>query len=104
MSGYINYSDNDGKNMSFVTEDDIVLVKRNEIWNKIKKTSDIKFHSNPVYDEKYIKTKVKIFNEVVNIIFSDNKIPKESIHYICIAAINIDSVMRIGTKTILKCI
>ena len=52
----------------------------------------------PVYDEKYIKAKVKTFNEVVNTDFSDNKIPTASIHYICIAAINMDSVMKIDKK------
>ena len=45
--------------MSFMTEDDSVLVKYNEISNKIKKTLNIKFHSMLVYDEKYIKAKVK---------------------------------------------
>ena len=56
------------------------MVKYDDIWNKIKKTLDIKFHSKPIYDEKYIKTKVKTFNGVVNTVFSDKKIPKESIH------------------------
>ena len=37
--------------MAFKSENDNILVKYNEIWNKIKKT-DIKFHSKPVYDEK----------------------------------------------------
>ena len=40
-------------------EDNSVLIKYNEIWNKIKKTLNIKFHSMPAYDEKYIKAKVK---------------------------------------------
>ena len=40
-------------------EDDSVLVKYHEIWNKIKEIKGIKFHSNPVYDKKYIKAKVK---------------------------------------------
>ena len=30
MSGYIKYIENGGKNMSFMIEDDIVLVKYNE--------------------------------------------------------------------------
>ena len=84
--------------MSFIIEDYIVLVNYNEIWNKIKKALDIKFHGKPVYDEKYIKIKVKIFNGVVNTVFSDNKIPEESVHYLCIAVINIDSVIRIDKK------
>ena len=46
-----------GKNMPLKIEDDNVLVKYNEIWNKVKKILNIKFHSKPVYDEKYIKLK-----------------------------------------------
>ena len=40
------------------------------------------------------KAKLKAFNDVVSTVFSDDKIPKESVHYTCIAAINIDSVMK----------
>ena len=65
-------------------------------------TLNIKFHSKPIYDEKYLKTNVKALNEVINTILSDNKILKQSIHYICIAAINVDSVMTIDKNTILK--
>ena len=90
MSGYIKYFDNGGKNMSFKTEDDNVLVKYIDIWNKIKEKLCTKFHSKLVYDEKYTKSKVKAFNGVANTVFSDDKIPEESIHYIFIAATNID--------------
>ena len=45
--------------MSFLIKDDNVLDKYNEIWNKIKEILSIKFHSMPVYDEQYIKTKEK---------------------------------------------
>ena len=45
MSGYIKYFENEGKNMSFMIKDDSVLVKYNEIWTKMKKTLNIKFHS-----------------------------------------------------------
>ena len=62
MSGYIKYFENRGKNMSFVIKDDSVLDKYNEIWKKIKNTLNIKFHSMSVYDETYIKAKVKEFN------------------------------------------
>ena len=102
MSGCIKYFDNGGKNMSFKIEDDNIFLKYNEICNKIKKTLNIKLHSQPIYDEKYIKNKVKTFNDVINTVFLDNKVPKEGINYICIAAINIDSVMKIDKITILK--
>ena len=41
-----------GKNMALMIRNDSVLIKCNEIWNKIKKTLKIKFHSMLVYDEK----------------------------------------------------
>ena len=55
MSGYITYFDDGGKNMSFRIEDDDLFLKYNEIENKIKKALSIKVHSQPIYDEKYIK-------------------------------------------------
>ena len=87
MSGYIKYFDNGGKNMSFKIEDESVHLKYTEIWNKTKKTLNTRFHSQPIYDDKYIKTKVKTFSSLINTLFSGNEIPKERNHYICIAAI-----------------
>ena len=80
--------------MSFVKKDDDVLDKYNEIWNEIKKTSSIKFHSMPVYDEKYIKAKVTEFNGVIKTNILSDEIPREGVHYACIACITIDSVMK----------
>ena len=37
MNGYIKYFDNEGKNMSSKIEDNSVLVKYSNIWNKILK-------------------------------------------------------------------
>ena len=65
MSEYIKRFDNGGKNMSFLIKDDHVLDKYNEIWNKIEKTLNLKFHNMPVYDEKYIKAEVREFNGVI---------------------------------------
>ena len=98
MIGYKRYFENGGKNMSFVVKDDDVLDKYNEIWDKIKETLSIKFHSMPVYDEKYIKAKVREFNGVIKTNFLGDEIPKESMHYTCIACITIDSVMRMEKK------
>ena len=86
--------------MSFVIKDDDVLDKNNEIWDKIKERLSIKFHSTPVYDEKYIKAKVREFNGVINTNFLGDEIPKEGMHYTCITCITIDSVMRMEKKII----
>ena len=95
MSGYIKYFDNGGKNMSFKIEDESVYLKYTEIWNEIKDILNVKFHSPPIYDDKYIKTKVKTFNNVIYTLFSGDEIPKQRTHYVCIAAICINSVLRV---------
>ena len=78
MSGYIKYFENGSKNMSFMVKNDDVLEKYNKIWDKTKNKLNIEFHSAPVYDEKYIKNKVKEFDRVIKTKFLSNKIPKEN--------------------------
>ena len=55
MSGYLKHFEKSEKNMSFMIENDIVLVKNNKNWNEIKNKLGINFHSQPIYDEKYMK-------------------------------------------------
>ena len=98
MSGYIKYFENGEKNMLFKIEDEDVYLKYNEIWNKNKSVLNVKFHSQPIYDDKYIKTKVKTFNNAINTLFSGDEIPKERVHFLCISAICIDSVLRTDKK------
>ena len=62
--------------MSFVIKDDDVLDKYNENWDEIKNKINIKFHSMPVYDEQYIKTKVREFNGVIKTNFLGDEVPK----------------------------
>ena len=66
MTGYIKYFENGEKNMSFKIEKKSVYLKHAEIWNKIKSILNVKFHSQPIYDDKYIKTEVKTLNNTIN--------------------------------------
>ena len=84
MSGYIKYFENGGKDT--------------QIWDAIKNKRVIKFHSEPVYDKKYLKTKVREYDGVIKTNFLGNDVPKENMHYTCIACIIIDSVMRMERK------
>ena len=84
--------------MSFLIKDDEVWEKYEQIWNVIKNKLDIKFHSKPVYDNTYIKAKVREFGSKIKTNFLGNEVPKENMHYTCIACITIDSVMRIDKK------
>ena len=97
ISGWIKYFENGGKNMSFKIEEDWVYLKYNEIWNKIKGLLGIKFNNEPIYDDQYIKTKAKTFDNVVKTLF-DGGIPKERVEYTCISCISVDSVLKVVKK------
>ena len=96
MNGYIKYFDDGGKNMSFVTDDEKVYEKYDEIWNVVKGLLKLKFAASPIRNDKYILAKLKIFKKKNLTTFNNNNIvPTEKNHYICIPAIDIDSVLKI---------
>ena len=72
--------------------------KYDKIWDVIKDKLGIKFHSEPVYEYKYLKAKVREFDGVIKTNFLGNGMPKENIYYSCIACITIDSVININKK------
>ena len=82
------------KCMSFLIKDEKLLEKYNEIWKKVSNIIKKKFHSNPVYNEKYIKTKIKSYNGKINTNFHNNKIPKEGSQCICLPVTLTDSVYK----------
>ena len=82
--------------MSFLINDD-------EAWHNTMKfvmrlKLGIKFHSELVYESRYLKAKVREFNGVIKTNFLDEGMPKENMYYTCIACITIDSVMIINKK------
>ena len=84
--------------MSFLIKDEELLDKYQQIWDMVKNKLSIKFHSKAIYENKYLKTKVREYYGAIKTKFLGNGIPKENIHYTCIACITIDSVMRIDKK------
>ena len=98
MNGYIKYFGNGGKNVTFVTDNEKVYDKYNEIWEVIRKLLKVKSAVNPVRDDKYLVAKLKIFNRINRTTFNKNNIPIERNHYICIPAIDIDSVLKIDNR------
>ena len=81
MSGYIKYFENGGKNMSFLIKDDEVWEKYEQIWDVIKNKLSIKFHSKPIYEQKYLKAKVREFDGVIKTNFLGNDKQKQNMHY-----------------------
>ena len=77
-----------------------LLKKYNQIWKRVEKLLKIEFDSKSVYggDNKYIKTKIKIFNDSVNTNFRSKKIPKEKVPCKCLSIIMLDSVIRVNKR------
>ena len=98
MNGYIKYLDNGGKNMSFLIKNDEVWQKYEDNWDVIKNKLNIKFHSQPVYENKYLKAEVREFNGNIKTNFLGNNVPEENTYYTCIACITLDSVLKMNKK------
>ena len=64
-SAYVKIYNGRTKRMYFLIEDDHFLEKYNTIWNKV--SADIKreFDSEPVYNKKFLKTKIKSHGDEV---------------------------------------
>ena len=92
------YFDDSGKYMSFVTDDEEIYEKYNEIWEVVRKLLKEKFTVGPVRDDKYLIAKLKIFNGINRTTFTNNAIPIERTSYNCIPATDIDSVLKIDNK------
>ena len=60
----------------------------------------IEFDSEPVYgdNDKYIKTKIKVYENSVNTNFQGKKVPKENASCKCLSLIMLDSAIRINKK------
>ena len=54
-----------------------MLEKYNEIWNKVSKVIKKGFDSEPVYNNKDLKTKIKSYERKINTNFHDDKVSKK---------------------------
>ena len=99
MIGYVKNFDSN-KTMSFKVSDNKLPRKYNKIWEKISKVLNIEFDSKPVYgdNDKYIKTKIKMYEDRVNTNFQGKKVPKENASYKCLSSIMLDSIIRVNKK------
>ena len=99
MIGYVKIFDSN-KTISFKADDNKLLKKYNRISEIISNLLNIEFDSEPVYgdNDKYIKTKIKMYEDRVNTNFQGKKVPKEDASYNCLSLFVLDSVIRISKK------
>ena len=82
--------------MSFKVDDNKLLKST----TKISSLMNIEFDSDPVYGDnnKYIKTKIKMYEDRVNTNFQGKKVPKENASYKCLSLIMLNSVISVNNK------
>ena len=81
MTGYAKKF-NENATMSFRANNKQFLKNSNKIWEKVEKLIKINFESKPVYgdDDKYIKTKIKIYAGSMITNFHNKKCQKKKHH------------------------
>ena len=86
--------------MSFRVNNKQLLKNYNKIWQKVEKLLKINFESKPVYgdDDKYIKTKIKIYAVSIITNFHNKEMSKEKVPCKCLSIIMLDSVIKAAKK------
>ena len=99
MTGYARKFD-ENATMYFRANNKQLLKNYNKIREKVEKLMRIDFESKPVYgdDDKYIKTKIKIYADNMITNFHNKKMPKEKAPCKCLSIIMLDSVIKANKK------
>ena len=103
MIGYLNIFKDGARKMSFFTDNNEFLERYTAMWEKISDLVNKKFDSDPIYNNKYINTKTRSYNNDIktnfrNIDDKNNKLPEKNKPYKCVSLISLDSIIRINKK------
>ena len=114
MIGYINkFNENKNKNknknkntitMSLMVKDKNLFKNYNRIWTEIEKLMGKDFNTQPTYDDndKYIKTKIKTYEDNITTTFynkkGSKKLSEEKIPHKCLSIIILDSIIYVYEK------
>ena len=90
---YVKSFDGQTKWMYFLIEGDEFLEKYSTVWNKVSADIEKEFDSEPVYNKKLLKTKIKSYSDEAAD-FHNKEIPKAGSDCTCLAVITIDSVLK----------
>ena len=103
MTGYVKWF-NSNKIMSFKAIEKKLLKSCSKIWERVSSLMNIEFDNESVYgdNDKYMKTKIKSYEDKVNSNFQGNKIPNKNASYKCLSLIMLDSIIRVNKKIILE--
>ena len=90
MIGYLNIFKDGARKMYFFTDNNEVLERYTAIWEKISDLVNKKFDSDSIYNNKYINTKIRSYNNdtkrnFCNIDNKNNKLPEKNKPYKCVS-------------------
>ena len=86
------------KLMAFHIDDGKLLEKYKAIWTKVEDLKNIKLNALPVYDNSYIKTKIRPFGDKVYINFHGLNVPEDNIECESFTVISIVSLLVYNKK------
>ena len=72
LNAYDKYFDDNNKCTNLLVKNKKLLEAYNPIWDKISNLLEKGFDCEPVYDNKYIRTKIKLRNNRINTSFQEN--------------------------------
>ena len=103
MIGYLNIFKDRARKMSFFIDNNEFLERYTAIWEKISDLINKKFDSDSIYNNKYINTKIRSYNNDIktnfrNIDNKNNKLPEKNKPYKCVSLISLDSIIKINEK------
>ena len=90
------------KLMSFRIDDGKLLEKYKSIWTKIEDLKYSKLNALPVYDNRYIKPKIRTYGDNVYTNFHGVNVPEDYIEYESFTVISIDSLLIYENKYYLQ--
>ena len=102
MNPCAKYFDKNNKYRNLLVNDKETLKKYSEIWIKIKSLTKKESNSEPVYNNKYIKTKIKIYNNRVYTNLQHNKIPKGNEYFTCLSVMLLDSIFVNSDRNVIR--
>ena len=101
MSGYVKtfkVKEGNNKLMPFHIDDEKLLIKYKATWTKTEDLENIKLKDLPVYDDRYMKIKVRTFGDKVYTNFHGLNVPEDDTECESFSVISIDSLLIYNKK------
>ena len=93
MNAYVKYFDKNSKYINFLVDDQEIIEKYIEIWEKVKNLLEENFDSEPVYNDKYIKTKINSYDaNLYDVTLYEGE------HYACFSVILLDFIVNVDKR------